>query len=103
MDEHHDDAGIAEKKSQLQIQIAVNRHHDELERKLLDALPSLAALDPTLTWASPVEADQFREYRDGELLARIGLSDLRDALKEYWPPRGPVWDSPPIGSRLPAR
>lgn len=34
-------------------QIAVNRHRDELEQKVLDALPTLKDLAPDLDWISP--------------------------------------------------
>jgi hypothetical protein len=88
-----DDQGRAYKRSQLQIQIAVNRHRDELEAKLLDTLPSLADLEPVLCWSSPLEEDRFREYWDGKLLERIGRPDLIPKLKNFWPVRGPHWDA----------
>src|SRR4051794_30538012 len=88
-----DARGRAYKRSQLQIQIAVNRRRRELEGKLLDALPSLQALDAVLDWRSPLEEDRFREYWDGGLLERIRRSDLRVQLKEFWPARGPHWDA----------
>src|SRR3954452_22866827 len=88
-----DDRGRAFKRSQLQIQIAVNRHRSELEKKLIDALPTLRAVDPILEWLSPREDDLFREYRDGKLLDRLGRPELRPLLKDFWPARGPRWDA----------
>lgn len=88
-----DELGRACKRSQLQIQIAVNRYRDELETKLLAALPTLAALDPVFDWRSPREDDRFREYYDGSLLDRIGRSELRPKLKQFWPAGGPHWDA----------
>jgi hypothetical protein len=88
-----DENGLAFKRSQLQIQIAVNRHRDELEAQTLKALPSLAETEPELDWRSPLEADRFREYYDGRMLDRIERSDLREALRDYWPQRGPRWDA----------
>jgi hypothetical protein len=84
-----DDQGRADKRSQLQIQIAVNRHRDELEARLLEALPSLAAHEPILEWCSPLKEDHFREYWDGKLVDRIGRPDLRSELSKFWPARGP--------------
>jgi hypothetical protein len=93
MSKRTDAAGRAYKRSQLQIQIAVNRHASEFERDVVAALPTLAALNPRLTWCSPLEEDAFREYRDGALLDRLDRSDLRPALKRFWPARGPRWDA----------
>jgi hypothetical protein len=88
-----DDEGRAYKRSQLQIQIAVNRHREELNQKLLEALPTLAKLDPAICWVSPLEEDNFHEYWDGDLLERIGRPDLIPKLKAFWPARGPHWDA----------
>jgi len=43
-------------------------------------------------WISPLEEDAFREYRDRAFLGRVGLSECAEALKAFWPNRGPVWD-----------
>ena len=43
-------------------------------------------------WLSPVAGDSYREYRDGQVLEKLGRIDLRGALAEFWPARGPVWD-----------
>jgi hypothetical protein len=88
-----DDHGRAYKKSQLQIQIAVNRHRVELDQELLSRLPTLAALDPVLDWRSPLEDDKFREYYDAGLLDRIGRPELKDKLAAFWPKGGPHWDA----------
>jgi hypothetical protein len=88
-----DDHGRALKKSQLQIQIAVNRHRRELEQKILEALPTLKELDPVLEWISPLENERFAELWDERLLERMGRPDLADKLTEYWPKQGPHWDA----------
>ena len=93
MGDRVDDQGRAYKKSQLQIQIAVNRNREELERELLDAVPSLAELDPELDWVSPLEDEGFDELWDARLVERMGRSDLVDKLATYWPPGGPHWDA----------
>jgi hypothetical protein len=60
------------------------------------ALEESGALGPgdEIDWQSPLEADEFREYRDGEALRRLGIESLpsRD-LNTFWPRRGPVWDA----------
>ena len=88
-----DSEGRAYKRSQLQIQIAVNRYRADLEEKLLSALPTLAHLEPELHWCSPREDDHFREYWDGKLVERIGRPELRPDLRAFWPARGPHWDA----------
>ena len=88
-----DELGRAYKRSQLQIQIAVNRRPSELEHGLLAALPTLAALDPVFDWCSPLEHDRFREYYDDSLLDRIGRPELKAKLAAFWPTGGPHWDA----------
>ena len=54
--------------SQLQIQIYVNRRTDELSQNILDALPSIASLNPELRWVSPLESKKLVEYQDRAFL-----------------------------------
>jgi hypothetical protein len=88
LDEH----GKAERGSQLQLQIYVNRRRDELSAAVIEALPTLGADGPELEWRSPLEEDDFAEYRDEAFLGAIGCADLAADLKDFWPTRGPVWD-----------
>jgi hypothetical protein len=43
-------------------------------------------------WRSPLEADDWAEYRDSAFLERIGHAELASELKDYWPTGGPQWD-----------
>jgi len=45
-----------------------------------------------LQWLSPLESDEYSEYQDGSCLKKLGLSHLQNALHEFWPRRGAVWD-----------
>ena len=86
--------GRADHGSQLQIQIYVNRRPHELSERVLDALPSLASLNPRLRWVSPLEKDDFAEYGDEAFLAAVGLQKLAGNLVgKFWPRRGPYWDA----------
>jgi len=86
--------GRADHGSQLQIQIYVNRRPHELSERVLDALPSLASLNPRLRWVSPLEKDDFAEYGDEAFLAAVGLQKLAGNLVgKFWPRRGPCWDA----------
>jgi hypothetical protein len=88
-----DAAGRAYKGSQLQTQIYVNRRRDELERAVMEGLPSLAVQQPALKWVSPIEVDSFKEYHDVRFLNAVGLKTLAPLLREFWPARGPHWDA----------
>lgn len=75
------------------MQLWVNRRQAALTKAVLDALPSLSALQPSLTWVSPLEAEGFAEYHDADFIGAIGRPELADALAGYWPTGGPHWDA----------
>jgi len=88
-----DQHGRAYKKSQLQAQLYVNRRQCALTEAVLNALPSLAKLRPSLLWTSPLEGEKFAEYHDGPFLKAIGRPKLKAALANFWPSGGPRWDA----------
>jgi hypothetical protein len=90
-----DELGRACKKSQLQTQLYVNRRAATLTAAVLDALPTLSDLKPSLEWVSPLEAQAFAEFYDVgfPVLQAIGRADLENALDEFWPAGGPHWDA----------
>src|ERR1700719_3980397 len=77
--------------SQRWLQVAVNRKPQLLQ----GALQRSGAIGPrvSVTWQSPLEADDFREYRDGKALEKAGIANLKKPLDQFWPARGPVWDA----------
>ncbi len=54
--------------------------------------PALVPPTDVLAWVSPLQADDWAEYRDGSFLDRIGQGVLKPALSEFWPTNGPQWD-----------
>ena len=88
-----DDKGRAYAGSQLQIQIYVNRRHEELSLNVINALPSLVSLNPRLRWASPLQEDNFIEYQDKTFLSAAGMDHFAGSLREFWPRGGPTWDA----------
>jgi hypothetical protein len=79
----------AERGSQLQLQLYVNRRVEELNAAIHEGF---ADMHGELCWRAPLEDDGFREPRDQDFLATIGCGDLADELSAFWPPKGPVWD-----------
>jgi hypothetical protein len=78
--------------SQLQVQLYVERHSDELTKAVLDQVPDLAERADTLEWRAPLPPS-FDEPRDVAFLRALDLEHLAAALSEFWPSRGPVWDA----------
>ncbi len=90
--------GFAAAGSQRWLQVAVNRK----PKLLLGALQRSGAIPQraALTWSSPLENENFQEYRDGKALEKAGIAraSLKKPLQEFWPARGPVWDAVGITS-----
>jgi hypothetical protein len=45
-----------------------------------------------ITWLSPIESDDYAEYRDDAFIKRLGLKDLQIPLSKFWLAGGPQWD-----------
>lgn len=71
----------------------IQRAIEEDWRSLDEPIQSHLRHVNTINWLSPVRADDFAEYRDGEFLDLVGLSHLRASLADFWPARGPQWDA----------
>ena len=71
------------------IQRAVNQRSEIFYQLIAARLPGIRSI----RWVSPLESDQYAEYRDEDFLERIGCSTLNDELKLFWPARGPQWDA----------
>jgi hypothetical protein len=54
---------------------------------------ALTRLGADLCWVSPLETDDFAEYRDQQFLRALGLEHLADRLGRFWPANGPCWDA----------
>ncbi len=79
----------AKKGSQKWLQLAANKR-----QKLLDALitPQLGTSLPSIEWLSPLQSDDYAEYRDREFLSRLRLDLKHYPLEQFWPKSGPQWD-----------
>ncbi len=76
--------------SQKDLQILINEKKDLLDKDISGILKR--KID--VTWKSPLETDQFAEYRDNEFLRILNLdSRIVYPLEEFWPRLGPQWDA----------
>ena len=83
--------------SQRLLQVAVAQHPDLLNK----ALQKAGAIKESekVSWTSPLEVDQFKEFRDNAVLKKIRVSNsITYPLSKFWPRRGPVWDATGITS-----
>lgn len=87
----YDTTAFAAAGSQRWLQVAVNRK----PQLLLSALQRSGAIGPraSITWQSPREDDDFREYQGQKALDKARIADLKKPLEQFWPARGPVWDA----------
>lgn len=71
------------------IQRAVNHAPHILDDTIMPKLGRASRI----AWVSPLQSDEYAEYRDGAFLARLGLPQLSADLASFWPARGPQWDA----------
>jgi hypothetical protein len=78
--------------SQRLLQIAVNRRPELLQTALRKS--GAIGRRESLRWVSPLESEEFVEYRDRAAQIKLGIEDrLVVPLKDFWPARGAVWDA----------
>jgi len=92
-------SGKADQGSRLYLQEYMAHAQDELSELMIAASPSLLAFVDSKTkieWKSPLEKENFYEYRD-DFLKVLGLEqetyqEAIQALRKFWPKNGPQWD-----------
>jgi len=77
----------AAKGSQKWIQYLVNKRPEILADNLHE---------PKIEWVSPLQSDNYSEYRDHHFLEILGVTP-RLELSSFWPRLGPQWDA--LGKR----
>lgn len=80
----------ASKGSQRWIQTLVNERPELIDSELAQRI----GLKPEerVHWLSPLENDDYAEYRDQQFLDRLGVKLEEVSLKTFWPKQGPRWD-----------
>lgn len=86
-----DETGAAFAGSQLQTQLWVNRHPQQLGEALGEVFPELAKAE--IEWRSPLADESYAEQFGASFLRAVDLGEHRQGLKEFWPARGPQWDA----------
>ena len=72
------------------VQILINRSPSILDQSIME----MHKLDSKkINWVSPLEKDNYAEYRDGDFLSILGLKHFDKKLKDFWPNGGPQWDA----------
>jgi hypothetical protein len=82
---------VGEKGSLRWMQHLVNDRVATLDAAVASAIG--LAPNETIKWLSPRREDEFAEYRDASWLKLIGRPELVEALRKFWPSRGPQWDA----------
>jgi hypothetical protein len=78
--------------SQRLLQVAVAQYPNLLHNALRKA--GAIKESENVSWTSPLERDQFKEFRDQTALEKIGVTNsIKYPLNKFWPQRGPVWDA----------
>ena len=73
------------------IQILINRNTDLIDNMIKTKFLELAK--DTIDWKSPLENDDFAEYRDNDFIDKLGLDKEIIQLDKFWPTRGSQWDA----------
>lgn len=73
------------------IQILINNNQDLIDNQIKSEFPDLR--NETIWWKSPLENDDFAEYRDNDFIEIIGLDKQEIKLEDFWPKGGPQWDA----------
>jgi hypothetical protein len=72
------------------LQVAIN-----VKKKYLDAeLSKVIGKQMNIDWKSPLQLDDYAEYRDKDFLMKLGiLNKMKYPLSNFWPNKGPQWDA----------
>jgi len=73
------------------IRVAVNENRELFNSYILPAcsIPK----DDEIVWVSPLQDDDYAEYRDQDFLDRLGIDLPNKKLRDFWPNLGPQWDA----------
>ncbi|WP_417353507.1 hypothetical protein [Flavobacterium alkalisoli] len=73
------------------IQLLINKNQSYINRLIKQSFSEIR--DDEIYWLSPLEDDEYAEYRDDSFLNIIGFDPKEIELTKFWPRRGPQWDA----------
>lgn len=73
------------------IQLLVNNYPGIIDKLIKSQFSELA--NDEIIWQSPLQTDDFAEYRDNDFIDKIGLDRNEINLNTFWPNGGPQWDA----------
>jgi hypothetical protein len=72
------------------LQVAIN----EKKRFFNGEISKLIGKKMKINWRSPLQSDDYAEYRDEDFLIKLGiLNKMIFPLSNFWPNNGPQWDA----------
>ncbi len=77
-------------RSEHWMRVAANEDSETLNQKIRDLFGWSS--DEKIQWLSPISEDDYAEYYDQEFLSRLGITDLKVPLSDFWPNSGARWD-----------
>lgn len=72
------------------LQTLINDRKEVLDAKISEWRGKQSKVE----WLSPIKADEYAEYRDTDMLLKLGVeSTVKYPLSSFWPRNGPQWDA----------
>jgi len=90
--------GLAKKGSRFCLQEYIKKNKNKLSQYIIASSFSLISFmdkDLKVEWKSPLEENDFYEYRDDffrDLDINVITEDIEKKLRLFWPKNGPQWD-----------
>jgi hypothetical protein len=73
------------------VQVLINKNQGLIDALIKSRFDDLE--NQQIVWTSPLESDDYAEYRDDDFLLKVGLDPTQIKLDSFWPLKGPQWDA----------
>ena len=82
---------VGRKGSKKWIQRLINKKTELINSQIRKNLGLLE--NEEICWLSPLEEDDYAEYRDQAFIDKLGVKLDKVSLEDFWPKGGPQWDA----------
>ena len=82
---------VGRKGSKKWIQRLINKKTELVNSQIRKDLGLLE--NEKICWLSPLEEDDYAEYRDQAFIDKLGVKLDKVSLEDFWPSGGPQWDA----------